>query len=690
MKKFLAVFLSAILTLSCIGTVVFADTGLENAITTVKSRIDIPAECNDFSSDVRFENGQTIYELYWNSKGDTDYVSGKSISVSITDSGEIMHYYESSDREYDYSVRLSKFTDQELLEIADSFIKRVNPSLVDQLPDDKRRVSNNFGGYGSANVEMKRCINGVPFCNDQVYINIDTQTGKVLYMSAYLTKADAPSIENVMGSDAANRIFKERGKMKLCYTSVDENKTALVYVPERTDVLIDATTGDEVTYKKAEKYFANELTAADEAMGKSIMPIPAPLTPEEQANVDEVEGLVDKDTLTAYASSLTELGLDKASLVSVSYEKSGNEYLANLNYYFSGEKKERTYAYLTLNAKTCEIISYYGYRAHQNDKKAKVSREEAEKTASAFAEKYISEFKKTTLDTDDNEYYGEYNISFVRQENNTPFYENFISISVDGESGYITSVNKSWGDDYVFESPEGIISADAALDAYIENAPATLLYEDMNSMLYDGTAPDVKAVYVQRGDGVYMIDARTAKPLNFDGGISEGRKVMPNDIEGHYGEDAIVALTEAGILNFKEGENAFRPDDVITQEELLNFVVAITNFGVVPLERENILESAVVQRLINKDEWKPEEPQTRKDGAKYIIRGVGYENIAVLSDIFNCGFADSENIPNEYKGYIALAKGFNIVKGDEMGRFNPDDYLSRADAAIMIYNYVSR
>ena len=42
------------------------------------------------------------------------------------------------------------------------------------------------------------------------------------------------------------------------------------------------------------------------------------------------------------------------------------------------------------------------------------------------------------------------------------------------------------------------------------------------------------------------------------------------------------------------------------------------------------------------------------------------------------------------KGYVAIAKGLNIVGGDENGCFNPNSALTRADAAIMIYNYLAK
>ena len=83
-------------------------------------------------------------------------------------------------------------------------------------------------------------------------------------------------------------------------------------------------------------------------------------------------------------------------------------------------------------------------------------------------------------------------------------------------------------------------------------------------------------------------------------------------------------------------------------------------------------------------------PCIREDGPKYIIRALGYEDIAQMTDIFAAGFSDSADITPGMEGYIALAKGFGIIGGNPDSTFAPKEPLTRADAAIMIYNYLTK
>ena len=101
---------------------------------------------------------------------------------------------------------------------------------------------------------------------------------------------------------------------------------------------------------------------------------------------------------------------------------------------------------------------------------------------------------------------------------------------------------------------------------------------------------------------------------------------------------------------------------------------------------EQYYRSAYYQKIITREESEPESEITREDAAKYIIRAINAEEYAKLENIFVCPFNDvTENI-----GYIAILYGMKIIGGNGNGCFNPSKPLKRADAAIMMYNYLSR
>ena len=41
-------------------------------------------------------------------------------------------------------------------------------------------------------------------------------------------------------------------------------------------------------------------------------------------------------------------------------------------------------------------------------------------------------------------------------------------------------------------------------------------------------------------------------------------------------------------------------------------------------------------------------------------------------------------------GYVNILTGLNVISGDGTGYFNPEKEITKAQALIMIYNYLSR
>jgi len=78
---------------------------------------------------------------------------------------------------------------------------------------------------------------------------------------------------------------------------------------------------------------------------------------------------------------------------------------------------------------------------------------------------------------------------------------------------------------------------------------------------------------------------------------------------------------------------------------------------------------------------------TREESVKFVIRALKYDKVADISEIFNCTFKDKDEINPELIGYVVIAKGLKIVNGHGE-YFRPKDELKRADALIIIYNYL--
>ena len=70
-----------------------------------------------------------------------------------------------------------------------------------------------------------------------------------------------------------------------------------------------------------------------------------------------------------------------------------------------------------------------------------------------------------------------------------------------------------------------------------------------------------------------------------------------------------------------------------------------------------------------------------------MVRALGFEEVATLNGIYVPIFAD---VSADSVGFTSILGAMGVIKGDENGNFNPNGTVTRADAAIMLYNYLSK
>ena len=72
----------------------------------------------------------------------------------------------------------------------------------------------------------------------------------------------------------------------------------------------------------------------------------------------------------------------------------------------------------------------------------------------------------------------------------------------------------------------------------------------------------------------------------------------------------------------------------------------------------------------------------------YVVRLFGQEPLENLGDIYKLDYDDSDEISNNLKGHIAIARGLGLIRGE--GNFRPKDNLTREEAVVIIYNILNR
>ena len=107
----------------------------------------------------------------------------------------------------------------------------------------------------------------------------------------------------------------------------------------------------------------------------------------------------------------------------------------------------------------------------------------------------------------------------------------------------------------------------------------------------------------------------------------------------------------------------------------------------------NILDlisfSLIKKDEITEEEKNPKAQVLREDAFVYMVRYDGLEKVAKLSNIFKVEYADGHLLTQGKIGYPAILTGMNIICGDG-GYLRPKDAITRAEAATMLYNFLTR
>lgn len=176
-----------------------------------------------------------------------------------------------------------------------------------------------------------------------------------------------------------------------------------------------------------------------------------------------------------------------------------------------------------------------------------------------------------------------------------------------------------------------------------------------------------------------------------------------NDVDNsHWATDAIRGLKDKGIVS-GDGDGDFRPNDVLTREELVKMVIlsvnafvtdGYVNFSDVPVNHWSYyyISSAFSQGLIS----------GRGDGTFglgcYITRQdaavIIYNTLVQLGKHIdgdgNTAFADMASISNYATGAVSALEKMGLINGKGNNMYMPFDNLTRAEGAAMIWRMLQK
>ncbi len=658
MKKILAI--AAILCM-LLNTGAFAaeEDKLGEAIVNARKVLSVPEEYSEFNYSSYGEGEERLWELSWS--GEKGH-----INAAVDETGRVISYYfyEDSDKS-----GLTDLTEEQAGTAAESFMKTVMPDEADSMS-----LKSSSAGYRFA-FEYEQIINNIPERYNTCSIGVDKYSGKVTEFNRFMpSDTEYEFAERLISEPEAKEKYLAEIGIEMQYADYyDYNEKKLnifpVYIVGGKNFAISAITGEKVDLSMASAEEARKmLSGGGAAMMANESAADMAYTPEEKAALEEISGFMSESAAAEKAAEALEF------LPTAEFSQTGlykNDRLGGIYYRNFRIKNDGEYiGSVTLEAETGRLMSFNVYPETENT--AKISEEEAKALAVEFIKKHAGEEFAQTAEEENPLYVplnagksgdmpSHYGFNYTREVNGIKYPSDRITVTYDNEKGIITSYNLSWN--YSAEFPD--ISKAKTDEEIMEYADEILEF--------DLTYARGRLIYDFRNTAGIRLDAMTGKRINYDGSeYKENIRVAYTDIAGHWAEADILKLWNNNIY---KSSPQFRPDEVITQSEFAEFI-----YGYKPSD-------SAVERLfgfMEEEKIQSDKPLTRADAARAIVGRLGLEKIAAHSEIFVYPFADE--IAGDMKGYAAVCYALGIIRGDENGNFNPDKYVTNAQAAVMAVN----
>ena len=191
------------------------------------------------------------------------------------------------------------------------------------------------------------------------------------------------------------------------------------------------------------------------------------------------------------------------------------------------------------------------------------------------------------------------------------------------------------------------------------------------------------------------------------------RLSIPNmrDIAGHWAERDILLLTSmealtansayfgpslpmnrgdfaraiATVMGLKKEDPAARtrPTKVVEEPQIFTDV---TKEDPNKQYIASVYEKGIMHG-VGKDRFSPNQALTRAQAVTVMINTLGFENLAPIQQ-YSTGFRDDGQIPLWAKDAVYMAKELGLVHGTDLGYFQPNKVLTKAEAAAMMTNFI--
>lgn len=666
-----------------------------------------------------------VWSLEWSAS------NGRGLSVNATEEGKILRYYRDGPMAEPVSGSAAPAfpagSRDEAREAALAFLGKVLDANESAVLGDERSSGLDATTY---DFRGQILVNGLPAgLSFSIYMNCPDNEVRSFYRDDLTGRVmgGVPDSKPTVLSGDAGRTLRDTLKLRLEYVlpKDGDKKAVLRYLPESPEsgdaYYVDAADGRLVNLTELQESVemgnrglaSKNMALMDgaEAEEAPAAGMPAP-TPAEAAGAEKLKGVLEKDVLDQKARAVAALGLKSYTLSAASYnvpreEAEDQTITASLLYgrQVNGVSWRRT---VVLDARTGALIrvSSSGWMPEEEVKRP-VDFAAAQKNAEAFLKAQCgAQFAKTALydsaDALESRQNTAHSFQYAQKANGYFLPANSVYARVDATDGSIAAYEKKFNDSVVFDSPDGILTMDQAVDAWLGTYDVTLQYVKVPTAV-DYSIPEYKPLEnlgvaylyklvlgyrLERETGYSGIDAKTGQPVEYTQYNSGG--FAYDDLDGCWAKAQIEALAQYRVGFFG---SRFQPDKALTQLDLVLLLTSVQGYLFDPEVSDSVDEVYEVSYrmgMLRREERNDDAVLTRMDAIRLILNAVGYGEAARLRGIYQVQFSDAGRIADGDLGYAALAQGFGMVSGDGGGKLSPDDAADRAQAAVMLYNLLAR
>ncbi|MBR1735673.1 MAG: S-layer homology domain-containing protein [Firmicutes bacterium] len=661
---------------------------MEDTLSLVKERIGDTSKYDKFTSNYELlsenssDNEDINFQFNWE-KTDTD----ETLVICVSGSGIINYLSKNGSSSYNYSSDTKNLSDkfssrEQNRQKAQSLLDKLNPDLKGHL----------FVEYSDNNKDLsvfniKRYENNIKVSGDEGSLRLSDDGSEITYLSVgYTENADFASADNLLDTASAKEAYKKAVPLKAKYfTSYNgsDRKVYLAYTPDFSKgKFIYALNGELFDYEVYSASDYAEEEAADMGLNAASAKSATGFSEAELSELSELNSHYTVDEVKQILSSNKYLGLSDYTLSGAN--TTTNEYKERViscslrkNADDTDNSETYSYAYVTLNAETADIMNFskdaYTYDDYENAEKQKIDFDilanKAETIAKEFAGDKFDEYKLLTDLEKEKEYYNDkdntyYTPSFryTRYVNDIEYSDNYINISINKYTGELENYSISYlPDKSAFPVlPASALSLDKAYDMILSSynfdmkyyAPYDKDYEKSGNRYYiplyslSGATSSKRYYY----DQTIRIDVTDGSHLNRNG---EKEK---DEITGNYTDIANSPYKKEiemlAFMNYGFTGDKFKPAEPITYKELYE------NFSF-----DNDLKDS--NKTVTLGEF-----------AKILSSSYVSDKIS-SSDIF------IEKYQSKYNNYILIAQALGLIPQSE--DLDPDSLITREDAAHTKY-----